>query len=141
MIKTKGKGMSNPEITIVGRLAADPEFKEFGNGTLAKFRVITSDRRKNEDGGWVDANTSGWNIVAWNKLAESCRNILAKGYEVVVIGSIKEDSWTDKEGITRKTVEVTASSVAVSTFAIQKAGRTSVSSEERELVDTLSPWD
>jgi single-strand DNA-binding protein len=133
-------GMSNPEITIIGRLAADPEFKEFGNGTIAKFRVITSDRRKNEDGNWVDINTSGWNIVAWNTLAESCRNVLAKGYEVVVIGSIKEDSWTDKEGATRKTVEVTASSVAVSTFAVQRAAKKNSPANESELVGSTA-WD
>jgi single-strand DNA-binding protein len=134
-------GMSNPEITIIGRLAADPEFKEFGNGTLAKFRVITSDRRKNEDGNWVDSNTSGWNIVAWNRLAESCKNVLAKGYEIVVIGSIKEDSWTDKEGSVRKSVEVNASSIAVTTFEVQKAARQNAPVQERELVDANSPWD
>ena len=132
--------MSNPEITIIGRLAADPEFKEFGNGTIAKFRVITSDRRKNEDGNWVDVNTSGWNIVAWNKLAESCKNVIAKGHEVVIIGSIKEDSWTDKEGTTRKTVEVTASSIAISTYAVQRVAKKSVSVDDRELVKS-SPWD
>ena len=133
--------MSNPEITIIGRLAADPEFKEFGNGTIAKFRVITSDRRKNEDGNWVDINTSGWNIVAWNNLAESCRNVIAKGQEVVVIGSIKEDSWTDKEGTTRKTVEVNASSVAVTTYAVQRAAKKNAPHQERQLVEASSPWD
>lgn len=133
--------MSNPEITIIGRLAADPEFKEFGNGTIAKFRVITSDRRKNEDGNWVDINTSGWNIVAWNNLAESCRNVIAKGQEVVVIGIIKEDSWTDKEGTTRKTVEVNASSVAVTTYAVQRAAKKNAPHQERQLVEASSPWD
>jgi single-strand DNA-binding protein len=117
--------MSNPEITIVGRLAADPEFREFGSNSVAKFRVITSDRRKNEDGAWVDINTSGWNVAAWNKLSESCRNVLSKGQEVVVIGSVKEDTWTDKEGNSRKSVEVTASSIGVTTYAVQKAARDS----------------
>jgi single-strand DNA-binding protein len=129
-------GMSNPEITIIGRLAADPEYREFGQNTAAKFRVITSDRRKNEDGNWVDINTSGWNIVAWNSLAESCRNVLAKGQEVTVIGSVKEDTWTDKDGNSRKTVETSASSISVSTYAIQKAGRQSVNESTSELQDS-----
>ena len=129
--------MSNPEITIVGRLAADPEFKSFGNGVVAKFRVITSDRRKNEDGNWVDINTSGWNVVAWNTLAESCKNVLAKGQEVVVIGSVKEDYWSDKDGNSRKSVEVTASNIAVTTYAVQKAAK-SVRSQSPELVETSS---
>jgi single-strand DNA-binding protein len=116
-------GMSNPNVTIVGRLAADPEFKNFGSSAVAKFRVITSDRRKNEDGKWEDVNTSGWNVVAWNSTADSCKNILEKGQEVVVIGSIKEDLWTDKEGNNRKSIEVNASNVAVSTYSIQKAAK------------------
>jgi single-strand DNA-binding protein len=115
--------MSNPEITIVGRLAADPEYREFGSNSVAKFRVITSDRRKNEDGAWVDINTSGWNVAAWNKLSESCRNVLSKGQEVVVIGSVKEDTWTDKEGNSRKSVEVTASTIGVTTHAVQRAAK------------------
>lgn len=115
--------MSNPNVTIVGRLAADPEFKNFGSSAVAKFRVITSDRRKNEDGKWEDVNTSGWNVVAWNNTADSCKNILEKGQEVVVMGSIKEDVWTDKEGNNRKSIEVNASNIAVSTYSIQKAAR------------------
>lgn len=115
--------MSNPEITIVGRLAADPDYREFGSNNVAKFRVITSDRRKNEDGDWVDANTSGWNVAAWNKLSESCRGVLARGQEVIVIGSVKEDTWTDKEGNSRKSVEVTASTIGVTTYAVQRAAK------------------
>jgi single-strand DNA-binding protein len=131
--------MSNPEITIVGRLAADPEFREFGSNNVAKFRVITSDRRKNEDGAWVDVNTSGWNVAAWNSLSDSCKNVLAKGQEVIVIGSVKEDTWTDKEGNSRKSVEVTASSIGVTTYAVQKVAKSS-KVENRELVET-SAWD
>ena len=132
--------MSNPEVTIIGRLAADPEFKEFGNGTIAKFRIITSDRRKNEDGQWVDINTSGWNVAAWNNLAESCRNVLAKGQEVIVIGTIKEEGWTDREGNSRKSVEVNASTVGVTTYAVQRAAKTTAPTQTRELVDVASPW-
>jgi single-strand DNA-binding protein len=93
--------MSKPNITIVGRIGTDPEFKNFGGNNIVKFRVITSDRRKTDDGKWEDVNTSGWNIVGWNKLAESSQNILEKGQEVIVIGSMKEDSWTDKDGNNR----------------------------------------
>lgn len=113
--------MSNPSITIVGRIGTDPEFKNFGGNNIVKFRLITSDRRKNEDGKWEDVNTSGWNIAAWNNIAESCKNVLQKGQEVVVIGTAKEDSWTDSSGLTRKSVEINASNIAVSTYSIQKA--------------------
>ena len=132
--------MSNPEVTIIGRIGTEPEYRNFGNNNIVKFRVITSDRRKNDEGVWEDANTSGWNIAAWNKLAESSKNILEKGQEVIIIGSMKEDSWTDKDGNVRKTTEVTASNVAVTTFSIQKAAK----NVEPELVGASSEtktWD
>ena len=122
--------MSNPEITIVGRIGTDPEYKTFGGNNILKFRVITSDRRKTDDGRWEDVNTSGWNIVGWNKLAESSKNVLEKGQEVIIVGTMKEDSWTDKEGNNRKTTEITASNIAVTMYSIQKAGK----SPEPELV-------
>jgi single-strand DNA-binding protein len=132
--------MSNPNITIVGRIGVDPEYKNFGGNNIVKFRVITSDRRKTDDGRWEDVNTSGWNIVGWNKLAESSQNILEKGQEVIIIGSMKEDSWTDKDGNARKTTEITASNIAVTTYSIQKVAKTS----EPQLVSSGSPgatWD
>ena len=132
--------MSNPNITIVGRIGVDPEYKSFNGNDIVKFRVITSDRRKTDDGRWEDVNTSGWNVVAWNKLAESSKNILEKGQEVIIIGSMKEDSWTDKEGNNRKTTEITASNVAVTTYSIQKVAK----KVEPELVSAAAPgstWD
>ena len=132
--------MSNPNITIVGRIGTDPEFKNFGGNNIVKFRVITSDRRKTDDGKWEDVNTSGWNIVGWNKLAESSQNILEKGQEVIIIGSMKEDSWTDKDGNNRKTTEINASNIAVTTYSIQKAGK----SVQPEMATAGSPsrtWD
>jgi len=131
--------MSNPTVTIIGRVGTEPEFRSFGSSENIKFRVITSDRRKNENGIWEDNNTSGWNVVAWGKLAESCKNLIEKGQEVFILGSIREDSWTDKEGNNRKTIEVNASNIAVSTFAIQKAGK---SAKSEDLVgSSSSSWD
>jgi single-strand DNA-binding protein len=130
--------MSNPTITIIGRIGTDPEFRSFGNSENVKFRVITSDRRKTESGVWEDANTSGWNIVAWGKLAESCKDLVEKGQEVFILGSIKEDIWTDKEGNNRKSIEVNASNIAVSTYAIQKAAK---STRTEDLVSSGSSWD
>jgi len=131
--------MSNPDITIKGRIGTDPEYKNFGGSNIVKFRVITSDRRKKEDGNWEDVNTSGWNIVGWNRVAESSKNILEKGQEVIIMGSMKEDSWTDKEGNARKTTEINASNIAVTTYSIQKAAGKSA---EPELVGAgRTTWD
>ena len=65
----------NPEITIKGRLGADPE--KVGQTGL-KLRVVTNDRTKNQNGDWEDKDTSWWTVKLWNGLAESSKNILKK---------------------------------------------------------------
>lgn len=102
--------MSNPIITLVGRVATDPEFKTLPSGTsVARFRVISNDRRKNAFGEWEDHDTSGWNVVAWDRLAENISGVLNRGEQIIVNGVIKEISWLDNStGDRRYSFEVKA---------------------------------
>lgn len=102
--------MSNPTITLVGRIATEPEFKTLPSGTsMARFRVISNDRRKNAFGEWEDHDTSGWNVVAWDRLAENISNVLTRGEQVIIQGTIKEISWLDNStGDRRYSFEIKA---------------------------------
>lgn len=101
--------MSNPNITLIGRIATEPEFKTLPSGTsAARFRIITNDRRKNAFGEWEDHDTSGWNVIAWDRLAENIVGQLFKGEQIIVNGIIKETSWIDPEGNKRYSFEVKA---------------------------------
>jgi single-strand DNA-binding protein len=116
--------MSNPIVTITGRIGTDPEIKSFGDGNVMRFRLITSDRRKNDAGVWEDKDTSGWTIKAWNTLVDQSRDTLKKGQEITVVGSMKEDVWTDKEGNKRTSYEIKASNISVSVFSLKKESST-----------------
>lgn len=95
--------MSNPNITLIGRVANDVEFKTLPSGTsVARFRLITNDRRKNAFGEWEDHDTSGWNIIAWDRLAENIVGEFNRGEQVIVNGTIKETSWMDSTSGERK---------------------------------------
>lgn len=102
--------MSNPNITIIGRIASEPENKIMPSGSsMSRFRVITNDRRKNSYGEWEDADTSGWTVVAWDRLAENIIGQLSKGDQVIINGTIKEVSWVDaSSGSRRYSFEVKA---------------------------------
>lgn len=102
--------MSNPTITLVGRIATEPEFKTLPSGTsMARFRVISNDRRKNAFGEWEDHDTSGWNVVAWDRLAENVSGVLSRGEQIIVHGVIKEISWVDNStGDRRYSFEIKA---------------------------------
>ena len=52
------------------------------------------------------------NIVAWSKLAEICGQYLRKGKLVYIEGSLRTDSWDDKEtGQKRYRTEIVANNM------------------------------
>lgn len=110
--------MSNPTVTIVGRIGQDPE--AIGSNGL-RLRVATNDRVKNDSTGeWEDKNTSWWTVKAWKRLAEQSIDVLKKGQEVIIVGKVYEENWTDKEGTKRTSYEINAESIAVTTFSLAK---------------------
>jgi single-strand DNA-binding protein len=109
----------NPVITIVGRIGQDPE--AIGSNGL-RLRVATNDRVKNDTTGeWEDKNTSWWTVKAWKRLAEQSKDVLKKGQEVIIVGKVYEENWTDKEGTKRTSYEINAESIAVTTFSLSKS--------------------
>lgn len=89
--------MSVNKVILVGRLGKDPEVKTTPSGqTVAKFSLAT-DEKFTDKSGQRQERTEWHNIVAWGKLAEICGNYLRKGKQVYLEGSIRTDSWDDKE--------------------------------------------
>jgi single-strand DNA-binding protein len=105
--------MANPNITIKGNLASDPEIRNLPSSKVMKMRVITNDVFKDDKGNWQNKDTSGWTIEAWGELAERGYDNLRKGDNVTVVGVIKERNFEDKDGNKRYVVEVKASSIAL----------------------------
>ncbi len=105
-------------ITIVGRVGSEPE--TVGSNGL-RFRVATNDRVKNDTTGeWEDKNTSWWTVKAWRTLAEQSKSVIKKGMEVIIVGKIYEESWTDKEGTKRTSYEINADSISVTAYTLSK---------------------
>jgi len=114
--------MSNPTVTVVGRIGQDPE--AVGSNGL-RLRVATNDRVKNDaTGEWEDKNTSWWTVKAWRRLAEQSKHVLKKGQEVIIVGKVYEENWTDKDGTKRTSYEINADSIAVTTFSLSKSSST-----------------
>ena len=97
--------MSNPTITIVGRLTRDPELRFSPSGTaVCNLSIATSDSRKT-DTGWEDVDTSFWNCTAFKQLAEAVSE-LRKGQAVVASGRIKQRQYENRDGQKVTTHEV-----------------------------------
>jgi single-strand DNA-binding protein len=95
--------------TFVGRLTRDPELRftksgiAVANFNLAVDRPFLNARKERE--------TDFIPVTVWRKLAETCANNLAKGRLVLVEGRLQMDSYTDKEGVKRRTSNINADTV------------------------------
>jgi single-strand DNA-binding protein len=124
----------NPKITIVGRLGKDPE--AIGQSG-ARFTVATKDRVKNEKSGqWEDRDTSWWTIKAWKTLGQQAIATLKKGQEVIIVGTIYQESWKDANGNARTSYEVNAESIAVTTYSMTK----DMPSQSETVNSSNDPW-
>jgi single-strand DNA-binding protein len=98
------------QITLNGRLGADPEIRNSNNGTIVSLRVVTNRRRKVGDA-WEDYDTTWWAVTCFKSTADVAGD-LVKGQRVLIVGWAKENTWTTKDGEKRSRIEVVADEVA-----------------------------
>lgn len=94
------------KVTLIGRLAADPELKTTQSGLSVTSFTIAVNRKGSTD------NVTDWiDIVAWRKTAEFICKYFKKGSPIVIEGNLQTRMWEDKTAQKRKAVEVVAESV------------------------------
>ncbi|MDH3268277.1 MAG: single-stranded DNA-binding protein [Ignavibacteria bacterium] len=100
-----------PEINYVivaGNLTKDPIFRETTNKTpVVNFSLASNRRFKDSSNQWQE-DVCYVGIVAWNKLADSCRERLKKGSAVLVDGELQSRTWKTDDGHNRSIVEIKA---------------------------------
>ena len=100
-----------PEINYVivaGNLTKDPIFRQTTNKTpVVNFSVASNRRYKDSSNQWQE-DVCYIGIVAWNRLAESCKDRLKKGSAVLIDGELQSRSWKTDEGHNRSIVEIKA---------------------------------
>ncbi|WP_417912029.1 single-stranded DNA-binding protein [Candidatus Electronema sp. TJ] len=96
------------KVILIGNLGKDPEMRYTQAGMpVASFSLATSERRKGQDG-QMQEQTEWHSIVAWDKLAEICKEYLHKGSKVYIEGKLQTRKWQDKDGHDRWTTEIVA---------------------------------
>ena len=103
--------MSFNKIILVGNLGRDPELRYTPQGTaLCKLSVATTERRKNAAGEPED-QTTWFRVTVWGRQAELASEYLAKGRQVYIEGRFRLEEYTDREGQTRHSAEVSATEI------------------------------
>ncbi len=103
------------KIMLIGNLGKDPEMNYTQSGTaLTKFSLAVSRSYKTSSGEKRD-ETEWFNIVVWDKLAETCNQYLHKGSKVYIEGRVSQRKYTDRNGVERYAFDVIASDMEMLT--------------------------
>jgi single-strand DNA-binding protein len=74
-------------VTLVGNLTADPELRSTPTGLeVANLRLAVTPRIRQEDGSWIQGETSFHTITVWRDQATNAVETLTKGARVIVVG-------------------------------------------------------
>lgn len=120
------------KVMIIGNLGRDPELRYTPSGTpIASFSVACGRTRVTPDGDRRE-ETEWFNVVAWNKLAETYSQYLTKGQKVYVEGRLQTRSWEGQDGQKRSRVEVVASTIIMLSPKQRPAGPDEAPLEETD---------
>ncbi len=97
------------DVSLMGRLTADPELRRTPNGVSVTTFNIAVERTYTPQGQEKQADFI--DIVAWRNTAEFVCKYFSKGRLIALNGSIQTRPYEDKEGHKRKAFEVVADNV------------------------------
>jgi single-strand DNA-binding protein len=87
--------------TQIGFTGGSPELRYVPSGdAVATVRVGTTDRWKDKEGE-IHERTTWLRWECWGKSAENLAKLVGKGAQMLIEGSVRNESWEDKDGVTQ----------------------------------------
>jgi len=121
------------KVMLIGNLTRDPELRYTPNGTAVCSFGLATNRS------WIPSDSSErreeaefHRIVAWNKLAELCAQLLSKGRKVYIEGRLQTRSWESPSGEKRQGTDIVAEDMVILDSKRTEAKETEVKMEVEE---------
>lgn len=94
------------KVLLIGNLTRDPELRYTPQGTAVCSFGVATNRQWTTESGEKREEAEFHRIVAWNKLAELCTQLLTKGRKVFVEGRLQTRSWQAPDGTQKTATEI-----------------------------------
>lgn len=94
------------KVTLIGNLTRDPELRYTPSGAAVCTIGIATNRTWTTDSGEKKEEVEFHRIIAWNKLADLCSQLLTKGRKIYAEGRLRTNTWQAKDGTERNTTEI-----------------------------------
>ncbi len=114
------------KVMLIGNLTRDPEVRYTPQGNAVASFVVATNREWVSEGEKKQA-ADFHNVVAWNKLAEICGQLLAKGTKVFVEGRLQTRNWEDASGSRKYKTEI-----VIDDMIVLARGKGGIQGEEEE---------
>lgn len=117
-------------VELIGNITRDPELRYTPSGAgvctfgIATNRTYVSDGERKEE---VDFHR----VVAWNKLAELCSQLMKKGTKVFISGRLQYREWEPQEGGKRRDAEIVLEDMIL--LSPKSGGAAAVGEEEEDV--------
>lgn len=130
-------------VTVIGNLTDNPELRFTSGGrAVCRMSVAVNERIPDPEkpGQFKDGPASFYTVDAWGQLAENCAESLGKGSRVIVAGTLRQESWQDRDDPTKTHYRWKVSAHAVgpdlswATATVKKMSRT------RQETPPDDPW-
>lgn len=94
------------KVLLIGNLTRDPELRYTPTGAAVCTIGLATNRYWTTESGEKKEEVEYHRVVAWNKLAELCSQLLSKGRKIYVEGRLRTNTWQAQDGSQRTTTEV-----------------------------------
>jgi single-strand DNA-binding protein len=101
------------KVMLIGNLTRDPEMRYTPQGTAVCTFGVATNRSWTLESGEKKEDVEFHNVVAWNKLAEICAQLLKKGRKVYVEGRLATRSWQGQDGTQKQRTEVVINDMVI----------------------------
>ena len=97
------------KLMIIGNITKDAEVRTTQTGVnVCSFTVAVNKKKKK---GEQNNDTDFFRVTAWRGLADICGSYVKKGMKVCVVGAVGVSTYTNNQGETKASLEVTADDV------------------------------
>lgn len=122
-------------VMMMGRLTADPEMRVSQSGDAYATFSIAVARPKPKDG---EAETDFFSCIAWKSTAKFISDWFAKGSLILIVGTLRNNRYTDKDGNNRISEEIVVKEVQF-TGEKKKSAEDKAEPEKNNNPDKLPP--
>lgn len=97
------------KVIIMGRLTRDPEFRQTTSGIPVCRITVAVDRPYRKD---QEKQADFINVTCWRNTAEFVSRYFSKGKMIIVEGALRNNDYTDNNGVKHYSMEVQADNVS-----------------------------